>query len=185
MAEIFTISGASAMPFSPFGYIPANLRKIDIAQQSAGTNAPPAVVLQNALKALGAVTGDPVLKSLVVDGKLGPKTVTAVNRALAKYVGATKYFPRADLQLVHVKNHTSGIAQLIVERVQKSGGTIPPPVVVQASASARKSATPFVVPAPESPGFDKKYIWWIVGGVSALLVLGLASSAVRRRKATA
>lgn len=177
--EVYTISGAD----DDFGYIPANLKKIDMEQQAAvAGNAPPAVQLQNALKALGNVTGDPVLKALVVDGKLGPKTVAAVNRALAKYVGATKYFPRADLQLVHVRNHTVGITGLIVDRVKKSGGTVPVPVIERSSVVKRTAASVFTPASEPVPNDNKKLILYVVGGVSLLMLLAITASVVKRKK---
>ena len=44
--------------------------------------------LQTALKGFGQSVGDTVLRAIVVDGLIGPKTVAAANRALRQHIGA-------------------------------------------------------------------------------------------------
>ncbi len=162
IAEVYTISGA---------------------YPSLGTSAPsaasPAAQLQNALKALGTTSGDSQLMSVQVDGVIGPNTVKAVNHALATYVGSTQFFPRADLTVTKVQQFAGALATLIAQRVQKSGGTVPPAQVVKVRPRAAASS---FVPTPDlhSPS-DRKWIWWVVGGVGLLVILVAAGSVAHKK----
>lgn len=155
-AEVFTISGAAV-----------------------STSASPAVQLQNALRALGNTNGDPSLSKLAVDGVIGPGTVKAVNYALSTYIGGSKAFPRADLDVTRVRQYAGALAALVIQRVQQSGGSIPAPVVQH--ALARRSAGSIApVVADMVPTPDRKWVWYVVGGVSILIVLSLAAAAVKK-----
>jgi peptidoglycan hydrolase-like protein with peptidoglycan-binding domain len=163
-AEVFTISGAAA---------PA-------------AQATPAAQLQNALRALGNTNGDPKLAQLAVDGVIGPKTVAAVNYALATYVGGTPAFPRADLDVTKVRQFAGKLAALVSERVKKSGGSVPAPVVTK--AISRRAAPPAlfpVTPPAEASMFPPtgKWVWYVVGGVSVLIVLSIAAATVKKVRA--
>jgi peptidoglycan hydrolase-like protein with peptidoglycan-binding domain len=46
-----------------------------------------AAQLQNALRNLGSLTRDPILSSVVADGKIGPGTTRAVNQAFTRHIG--------------------------------------------------------------------------------------------------
>jgi lysozyme family protein len=145
------------------------------------------VRLQNALVALGVTAGgDPVLTSVKIDGIIGPGTVKAVNAALAKYVGATQFFPKANLDVMKVRQYAGGLAGLVEERVRKSGGTIPTPQVVARTprASATTAAVAALLPQPDAAP-DRRWMFWAVGGVSALVLLAVAASAVKKRRAAA
>lgn len=170
MAEVYTISGA-------FG--------ATAPDQHPASSAPAPVLLQNALKALGALAGDPKLTGVRVDGVIGAKTVTAVNYALSHYIGATQYFPRADLTLDKVRQYAGSLAQIITNQVQQRGGAIPTPKVEKAVARHRASGggVPFAPTAEPEPATDnKKWVWWVVGGVSVLLALSVVAAAAKRRR---
>lgn len=169
---MFTISGALTAPGTyAFG-------------ATAPAPVPPAVRLQNALVAQGVTAGgDTRLTSVQIDGVVGPKTVTAVNVALANYVGATPLFPKANLDLQKVRQYAGALAALVEERVKKSGGTIPAPEVVKRTpkVSATNIATAALIPAPDAP-HDRRWIFWAVGGVSALVLLAAAANAMKKRR---
>lgn len=178
MQEVYTISGAG---YDPTTGEPAGTRSVTVQIS-------PAVALQNALKALGTTSGDAQLSRLQVDGVIGPASVKAVNYALATYVGSTPSFPRADLTLVRVRQNAAALAVLITQRVQKSGGAVPAPVVQKAAARRVNPAALLPSGMSPSPGFGSspRWIWWVVGGVSILLVLSVAAGAMKkRREATA
>ncbi|MBV8722048.1 MAG: hypothetical protein JO277_07850 [Candidatus Eremiobacteraeota bacterium] len=174
MAEVYTISGAanSANPFMP----------TPIARQTgaASGSVPAPVLLQNALKALGTLAGDPKLTAVAVDGVIGAKTVAAVNYALATYVGSTAAFPRADLTLVKVRQNAGALAQLITNQVQSRGGAIPTPQVQKAhrAPALRIPVQPIVAPEAQSLR-SVSWVWWGVAGVSVLLALSVIASVVR------
>jgi lysozyme family protein len=165
MAEVYTISG-------PFG-----------ASVSAPRSAP--LRLQNALKALGNLRGDPTLSKIGVDGIIGPKTVKAVNYAIAQKYVVMKDFPRPELTLQHVRQFSAGIAAAVEGAVKAGGGTFP--LVAAASAaprsSGRASAIPLDIPAP-APEADRKWVWWAVGGLGVLVVLSIAAKALRGGKSS-
>lgn len=179
MAEVFTISGASS---------PADVPgTVDYARthtpsgSASSPSAPPPVLLQNALKALGATAGDALLSSVRVDGVIGPATVKAVNHALATYVGATPGFPSANLTVEKVRQSAAALAAIVSQRVRTSGGTVPPPQM--SKALVRHPKTGALVPVEQvAPPSDNRWIWWAVGGVGTLLILTLAVKAVQKRR---
>jgi len=179
--EVYTISGAFDYP--AFGEIPGNLRQLD--QQMQAQAASPAVRLQNALKALGVTANDALLKAIKVDGAIGPATVAGVNHALAHYVGATPAFQNANLTLPRVKSNAAALAGLIEFRVQKSGGSVPAPVIERPAARTRRAFAPIVTPdVTPTPSFPR-WGWYVVAGVSGLVVLAAFASAVKKKRATA
>ena len=117
MSEVFTLSGPPA-----FG-------------ASAPRSAP--LRLQNALKALGQLRGDPTLTKIGVDGIIGPKTVAAVNYAISQKYVVMKDFPNPNLTLQHVRQFSAGIAAAVEGAVKAGGGSFPwLPVAVGALAAA-------------------------------------------------
>jgi hypothetical protein len=159
MAEVYTISGAG---------------QLGAAQRSAPMR------LQNALKALGQLRGDPALTKIKVDGVIGPATVKAVNYAIAqKYVVMTD-FPRPELTLQHVRQFSAGLAAAVEGAVKAGGGSFPTIRAVAPRSGASAPVIPADVPAPDEGGHT--WVWWIVGGVSVLAVLGIVASMVRGRR---
>jgi hypothetical protein len=191
MAEVYTISGAapdfvhSANPFGPSPNTTATGSAAAPSSSPASSGAPAPVLLQNALKALGTLAGDPALTRVKVDGVIGSKTVTAVNYALSHYIGATQYFPRADLTLAKVRQYAGSLAQIITNQVQQRGGTIPTPKIEKAVVHRRASGggVPFAPPPEPAPATDnRKWVWWVVGGISVLLALSVAAATTKRRR---
>jgi len=164
MAEVYTISG------SGFGAV------------SVPRTAP--LRLQNALKALGNLHGDSTLTKIGVDGIIGPKTVKAVNYAIAQKYVVMKDFPRPELTLQHVRQFAPGIAAAVESAVKAGGGTFPlikAPAAVARAGGGGAPAIPLDVP-PAEP--DRKWVWWAVGGVSVLVVLSLVAKAVRGKSSS-
>jgi hypothetical protein len=158
------------------------------AARSGGTPRTPPLRLQNALKALGLTRGDSTLSKIGVDGIIGPATTKAVNYAIAQKYIVMKDFPHADLTLAHVRKFAAGIADHVEAAVKAGGGTFPALPSKKAAGGGGGSvnrAVAFVPPPPETQGFDKKWIWLAVGGVSLLLVLSAAAAAAKRRRAAA
>ncbi len=168
--EVFTISGA---PY--FG----------ASEASAPAVVPPAARLQNALVALGVTAGgDPALTSIKIDGAIGPATVRAVNAALAKYVGATTLFPRANLDITKVRQYAGALAVLVEERVRKSGGTIPAPQIVKRTPrAALPAASALIVAPPDAP--DRRWLFWAAGSAGVLVLLAVAANAVGKKRKVA
>lgn len=167
MAEVYTISD------SGFG-----------ASVSIPRSAP--LRLQNALKALGLLRGDPTLSKIGVDGIIGPKTVKAVNYAIAQKYVVMKDFPRPELKLSHVRQFSSGIAAAVEAAVKAGGGTFP---LISAMTTRAPSggggagggggrALPIDL-TPTAPEPDRKWVWWAVGGLGVLVILSIAARAVR------
>ncbi len=166
-------------------YFPSGLGAV---ATPAASGAPPAAQLQNALRALGTTSGDPVLMAVTVDGVVGPKTVSAVNRALSQYIGSTPQFPRADLTVDKVRQYAGALAALVAQRVQKSGGTLPAAVIKRAAPRALRLPTgnlPAVTPEfSMQPTQQTKIVWYAIGGLGVLLLLvGVADAMKRRKKA--
>ena len=165
MAEVYTISDAG------FG-----------ASVSIPRSAP--LRLQNALKALGLLRGDPTLSKIGVDGIIGPKTVKAVNYAIAQKYVVMKDFPRPELKLSHVRQFSSGIAAAVEAAVKAGGGTFP--LISTAMTTRAPSgggggggrALPIDL-TPTAPEPDRKWLWWAVGGLGVLVILSIAAKAVR------
>lgn len=155
---------------------------------AAASSAPPAAQLQNALKALGTTSGDPLLMKVAVDGVVGPKTVAAVNHALANYVGGTPAFPRADLTVAKVRQYAGALATLVSQRVQKSGGTVPAAVIKKSAPRAPSGPFPTTaldVTAPASGLQLPQWAWYAIGGGGLLILLMAGAAAVKRKRATA
>lgn len=204
MAEVYTISG-SAFGVSPettekLTYLsPVTLPYAAIQQarralrpsQAAAATAPQAVTaspvrsaplrLQNALKALGILHGDPTLSKIGVDGIIGPKTVKAVNYAIAQRYVVMRDFPRPELALQHVRQFSAGIAAAVEGAVTAGGGKFPlikAPVARGGGGGAPLIPVDIPAAAPES---SNKWVWWVVGSVGVLAILSIAAKAVRGR----
>lgn len=204
MAEVYTISGAElgawaidpntrrgiiVPPGTPGSYPTREAaEKAALAQTVAarGGGAPAAapssaaapVQLQNALKALGTMAGDPTLTKLKVDGIIGPNTVKAANYAITKYGPFGPHFQKGNLHIGTVRSYAGGLAQVITQHIQSRGGSVPPPQIKRAVARI-PSGGGMPASIPEAPPPDRKWIWWVVGGVSVLVVLAVATRAVR------
>lgn len=142
---------------------------------------PPAVLLQNALQSLGVARGDATLSKLKVDGVIGPNTVKATNYAISQ-TGGSPQFPHSNLTLQQVRSNAGALAAYVAQQVQKAGGTISTPTVVKRSSNILSTLSPGPIgPATTAttPG-DNKWVWYVVGGVSILLVLGIVARSVRR-----
>ncbi len=166
-------------------YFPSGLGAV---ATPAASSAPPAAQLQNALRALGTTSGDPALMKVAVDGVVGPKTVAAVNHALANYIGGTPAFPRADLTVAKVRQYAGALATLVSQRVQKSGGTVPAAVIKKAAPRAPAGAfptTPLDAGAAPAGGLQlPQWAWYAIGG-TGLLILLMAGAAAMKKRATA
>ncbi len=189
--EVFTISGAPYLG-APGAYMPpaGSPGGALVPATPAAPAALPAVRLQNALVALGATAGgDPVLSSVKIDGVIGPATVKAVNQALATYVGASPQFPHANLDITKVRQYAGALAVLVENRVRMSGGTIPTPQVVKRAPkpalSITSAAASMINPTNIPTSTDRRWMFWAVGGVSVLVLLAAAASAVKKRRAEA
>lgn len=150
-------------------------------RQASASSAAAPVQLQNALKALGTMAGDPSLTKIKVDGIIGPQTVKLVNYAIEKYHPAGQYFPRGNLHIGTVRSYAGGIASEITKYIQQRGGSVPTPQVQKAVARYSSVMPSIPIPAPE-PEADRKWIWWVVGGVSVLLVLTMAASVAKKHR---
>lgn len=153
-------------------------------------SAPPAGLLQHALTALGATNGDPALMHLTVDCVIGPATAKAMNHALATYIGATGPFTKPDLTAARVRQYAGQLAAIVVARVKKSGGTVPPFGGCKKPAPRVSAPIPVFSPTQSSmqpSGFalDKKWIWIGVGGVSLLVLMSLAKKGAAAGRAAA
>jgi hypothetical protein len=178
MSEVYTISGSGFGQPTPEQFAMLEQKNAQVIQrQVARSKAPPAALLQNALKALGTSRGDPALSKLKVDGIIGPATVKAVNLAFANYLGPLP----APLAITAVRKQADQLAQQITSYVEAHGGTVPPPWVGSKKRSTFIPPPPSVMPAmtATTPG-DNKWVWYVVGGVSILLVLGIVARSVRR-----
>jgi len=178
MAEVFTISDASS-PFSPEHFAQIEQQNAQVIQrQTARSKISPAVLLQNALKALGVSRGDPALAKLKVDGIIGPNTVKAANLAFSKYIGALP----SPLGIDTVRKQADQLAQQVTAYVEAHGGTVPQP-----PPPARRVKNPAVILPPSIPSApaqaigttDNKWIWYVVGGVGVLLSLAIVAKIIR------
>jgi lysozyme family protein len=169
--EIFTISGAAG-----FG---------------VADSASPVWNLQNALKALGSAHGDPILSSVGIDGKMGSKTVAAVNYALKTYIGAqaaqdfhlSGRFLNATATMVDVQQGLGQLVALVTRTVKLQGGSVPTPPAhhVSSGSSSSSIASKEDQGQTQDPTTDKsKYLPWIIGG-AAIIVAFLGFTAVKRR----
>lgn len=152
------------------------------APTAVASTASPVVRLQNALKALGTTAGDPQLLGIQIDGVVGPKTVQATNYALLHFVGATPGFPGANLTAIQVRQSAAVLADRVEARTKKSGGVTPAPPKVTARAHSASRASAFS-PIPEMPAEpDRRWVFWVVGGVGVLVLLSAATAALKKRK---
>lgn len=168
----------------------SNIAAIGVRQQqrqsvASGTSSASAPVqLQNALKALGTMAGDPTLTKLKVDGVIGPNTVKAVNYAITKYGPFGQYFQKGNQHIDGVRAYAGGLAQVITQHIQQRGGHVPEPQVQKAIARVPSGGlVPAPITPPEAP--DRRWIWWAVGGGSVLLILVMAASVVKKHKTVA
>jgi hypothetical protein len=164
--EVFTISGAAL-----------------------GATAAPPVLLQNALKALGAAHGDASL-NIAVDGIIGPGTVKATNYALKTYIGAgpvqaaglSGRFLNATATKSDVQQYADTLATIVTQSVQSAGGSIPDPVIThKSSGGGGKISFPEPAPVADTSMMHSQLVW--VGGGVALIVLALGFMAARKRAA--
>lgn len=184
--EVFTISGSSfgAHPVDVQALIArgsAAAQQLDAKLRSFAPGGSPAARLQAALKALGNTVGDATLKAIKVDGVIGPATARAVNLAIASYVGATAEFPNANFTVATAKRQASALAQLITTAVVRNGGTVAA-VRVKHAGGGGGGAVNFDPNAivPDQP--DRRWIWWVVGGVGSLLALSVVVGMLKRRR---
>lgn len=100
--------------------------------------------LQNALVNLGKVTGSSPLKSVKVDGAIGPATVTAVNWAFTKHIGsgqAPAQFRTGKLTLTDVKANVTELIKLIYAETRRRGGTAAIPTTTTVPVKTVKGKT--------------------------------------------
>lgn len=165
--EVFTISGAAL-----------------------GATAAPPVLLQNALKALGAAHGDSAL-NIAVDGVIGPGTVKATNYALKTYIGAgpaqaaglSGRFLSGTATKTDIQQYVDTLATVVSGAVHSAGGSIPDPVVAPARSRSGggKISFPEAAPVADTSMMHSQLVW--VGGGVALIVLALGFMAARKRAA--
>lgn len=168
--EVFTISGAAF-----------------------GASVSPVWSLQNALKALGEAHGDNNLGSVGIDGKLGPKTVSALNYALKTYIGAKAVqdfklggrFLNATATVADVQQGIGQLVALVTRTVKLQGGNVPPPPAGAShssgsSSSAMRAQADAAIQDNTGTASAHPYLVWIVGG-AALLVAFVGFTAARRR----
>jgi hypothetical protein len=165
-----------------------------ISGSSFGATAAPPVLLQNALKALGAAHGDGSL-SIAVDGIIGPGTVKAVNYALKTYIGAgpvhaaglSGRFLNATATKSDVQQYAGTLATIVTTAVKSAGGTIPDPVVSAArshsggGSSAAAQAAAQAALATDNTQMNPNLVW--IGTGIAVLVVALGFMASRKRAA--
>jgi peptidoglycan hydrolase-like protein with peptidoglycan-binding domain len=175
MAEVYTISGADEPRYAP---CPAGWQVTPNGNCGApgGGRAPAAIALQNALRALGAVVGDPVLKAVAADGYIGPTTTAAVNRAFTSHVGsgqATARYRTGGLTQVQVANEAAALAMVITAEIQRRGAPAPAPPTSLAPAAPQQKFVAEIGPAVLEPSGPPVALWALVG----LLGLGIAGGA--------
>jgi hypothetical protein len=147
MPTIFAIDGAE------LGY--------DLADFGAASSA--VAALQTALVALGKGVGDPVLKVLVIDGLIGPKTTAATNRAFTTHIGAYQapaHYRTGSLSQATVAANASDLAELVNTESRRRGYNVPTSVVIQTAAKAAAPKTTAIVPytPPASPSVIPKSV---------------------------
>ena len=137
--------------------------------------------LQNALRALGTMSGDSTLMKVKVDGIIGPQTVKALNYAIKLVGGFPPYFKTPNMNVTNTKQYAGGIATTITQYIQARGGSVPS--VVVAAHHAHASLPPIPTGATTSTDAKKSWLpaefprwgWWVIGGVSALVLLNALS----------
>jgi hypothetical protein len=166
--------------------------------------------LQTALVALGKGIGDAILKKIVIDGLMGPKTAAATNRAMTVHLGAGQ--APANLRTGNLSQQTisaqaATLAQLIETEIARRGFAAPVSkrVVAKTTRPATPSAPPMVYtpPAPAAPiapavvapiyqvprppaGADLGSVMkWAAIGVGVVAVGGLAYYLSMRRRQSA
>lgn len=153
------------------------------AASAPGASAP--VQLQNALKALGTMAGDPTLMKVKVDGVIGPNTVKAVNYAIKLVGGFPPYFKTPNMNVTNVRQYAGGLATTITQHIQQRGGTVPAPVIQKAVHHAAGGGPSAIsIPTPDAEP-DRRWIWWTVAGGSVLLILVMAAHVTKKHKGQA
>lgn len=159
-------------------------------------------VLQNALVILGKGIGDNILKAIVVDGLMGPKTMAAVNRALSVHVGsgqAAASLRTGTLTQAQILTQISGITNTLSNEASRRGFTLTTAKVVSSapktSTTARtetvtipSTSTPTVYTPPSGPtqvpgsssGLDT-IVKWSAIGLGIVVAAGAAYYMVKRR----
>lgn len=151
-----------------------------IQKQQARSKISPAMLLQNALRALGVSNGDSKLSKLKVDGIIGPGTVKATNYAFKTYLNAPNV-----MSLAYVRQHVVYLGTQVTAYVQEHGGVVNPPWVGSTKKSVMLPPIPTTPSEPASASslpFDSKYIFYGVAGISVLLALSVVASVMRGRK---
>ena len=168
MAEVYTLTGAPAVAPCPVGW---QVTPNGNCGAPGGGRAPAAIALQNALRALGAVTGDRAL-NVGVDGYIGPETTRATNRAFTLHLGpgqATARYRTGGLTQVQVANEAAALAMVLSSEVARRGGTpavapvVPPPVPGGKFVAE-------VGPAVLEPAAPNRALWALLG-LSAVAAL--------------
>jgi len=122
--------------------------------------------LQTALASFGRQIGDAILKAIVVDGLIGPKTVAAANRALRTHIGPNQVpaeLRTGLLKQAQVVAAASQIAQLLNTEARRRGfGTAAVPTTVAkkkvvvkkavAKAPVQSTALTYIPPSTNAPG---------------------------------
>jgi len=134
------------------------------------------------------MAGDSYLMNVDADGVIGPKTVKAVNYAIDKITGPLPYFSKGNMNVTNTRQYAGGLAQTFISYIKQRGGKIlaPPASKARGRGSAPIPLGPSTAgPTSTStgPSSDNKWIWYVVGGVSVLLVLGIVARSVRRSPA--
>lgn len=135
--------------------------------------------LQNALRALGTMSGDSTLMKLKVDGIIGPQTVKALNYAIQLVGGFPPYFKTPNMNVTNTKQYAGGIATTITQYIQARGGSVPVASVEQHHQARASSALPPIPTGSTSSGgghFEfPMWGYWVIGGLSGLVLLNALS----------
>lgn len=185
---MYTISGAMGDSFSE--KVEALKRATEAAKASlipkkAPAAASPVARLQNALRSLGVMHGDPTLSKLKIDGVVGPGTTKAVNYAIAQKYVVMPNFPRPELTVQHVRQFAGGLAAAVEGAVRAGGGSLAP--IATRAPRARSGAgggVPAAIPEPLPAEPNRAWVWWAVGGLGVLVVLSIAAKAIRGKSSS-
>ena len=133
-------------PKKPIVKVPVTKARAAVAATVAATTARAvpgsASQLQADLVTLGKIVKDSTLEAVKVDGLPGPKTATAVNRALSKYAtSAPATYRTGKLTLAAVKADGGTLIALLEAEIKRRGGTVVPAKTVAGAKAAKKAAT--------------------------------------------